>query len=61
MIVVYFYNLLFKETESYLMLGICCFVNAFGGLNSMLLIKGYTYGMDPTTFVFVTNTVTDTL
>ena len=61
MVTVYFYNLWFKEAESSLMLFICCLINAFGGLNSLLLIRGFTYGMSPTAFVFLSNSVTDNL
>ena len=57
----YFYNLCFKETESTIMLIICCFVNVIGNVNSMLLVRGFTFGMSPDGFVFLSNTVTDTL
>jgi len=60
-ITIFFYNIFFKETESSVMLVACCFINAFGSVNSLLLIRGFTYGMSPTTFVFLSNTVTDTL
>ena len=43
------------------MLLICCFISAYGSLHSVLLIRGFTYGMDPTAFVFLSTTLTDTL
>ena len=61
LISMYGYNLWFKETETSLMLGICCVINSLGGINAMLLIRGYSFGMDPKVFVFLTTTVTDTL
>ena len=61
LVTIFFYNKFFNETESSVMLVVCCFINAFGALNSLLLIRGFTYGMSPTTFVFLSNTVTDTL
>ena len=59
--VLYLYNLWFKESESRTMLIISCFLSAYGSLNAALLIRGFTYGMDPTTFVFFSTTLTDTL
>lgn len=61
LITIYFYNLWFKEAEPHVMLFACCLINAFGGLNSMLLIRGFTFGMSPDAFVFLSNSVTDTL
>ena len=61
LISMYFYNLWFKDTEASLMLGICCIINSLGGVNAMLLIRGFSFGMDPKVFVFLTTTVTDTL
>ena len=61
LICMYCYNLWFKETETWLMLGICCIINSLGGINAMLLIRGFCFGMDPKVFVFLTTTVTDTL
>ena len=61
LICMYLYNLWFKETETNLMLGICCIINAWGGINAMLLIRGFTFGMDPKVFVFLSSTVTDTI
>ena len=43
------------------MLFVCCLVASFGNINSMLLVRGFTYGIDTTTFVFLSNTVTDSL
>lgn len=61
LITIYLYNLWFKEAETSIMLFVCCLLNAFGGLNTLLLIRGFTYGMPPDVFVFVTTSVTDTL
>lgn len=58
---IYCYNKWFIETESTYMLAACCFINAFGGLNSMLLIRGFSYGMNPKAFAFMSGSVTDSL
>ena len=60
-IAVYFYNLWFKDIESAWMLIACCVINIIGSINSMLLVLGFTFGMSPDAFVFLSNTVTDTL
>lgn len=61
LIVLQFYNMFFKETEAWIMLLSVCLINCFGGVNSMLLVRGFTFGMSPDAFVFLSNTVTDTL
>ena len=61
LVVLYFYDLWFRETESRTMFIICCIILSYGSLNAVLLIRGFTYGMDPTTFVFFSTTLTDTL
>jgi len=61
LVTVYFYNIWLKNAESSAMLVVCCILNAVGGVNSMLLIRGFTYGMEPKAFVFLSATVTDTL
>lgn len=43
------------------MLLACCLISCFGNINSMLLCRGFTYGIETTTFVFLSNTVTDSL
>lgn len=58
---IYLYNRWFKEAEPSIMLFVCCLINALGGLNTLLLIKGFTYGLPPDAFVFLTTSVTDTL
>ena len=60
-IAVYFYNLWFKDIESAWMLIACCVINIIGSINSMSLVLGFTFGMSPDAFVFLSNTVTDTL
>lgn len=61
LVVIYLYNLWFQESESRTMLAVCCLISAYGSLNVVFLIRGHTYGMEPTAFVFLTTTLTDTL
>lgn len=61
MVFIYIYNKCFIGAESACMLAICCLINAFGNLNSMFLIRGFTYGLSPDVFVFMSGSVTDSL
>ena len=61
LICVYCYNLWFKETEVAIMLGVACLVAAFGNFNSLILSSGFSFGIDPKVYAYLTGPVTDSI
>ena len=61
MVVVFTYNICLRRSEATKMLVVCCAMKLFGSLNSMLLVRGFTFGLPAKSYAFTSDAVTHSL
>ena len=57
----YYYQQKDKERDTRTMMAVCCLINAFGNLISLLLSINITFGIPPTAFAYLGVPITDPL